>query len=415
MIKEWHAHRAAATFLGVDFAYAGTARFRRPLRWADALSNLGNSGCAVSALCLGTMTFGAESDEAESHAALDRFVEAGGTLVDTADVYSAGSLRGDHRPVARRPARRRDRARSCSRPRAASRWTTAPTAAGSRPATSPGRSTRRCGRLGVDAVDLYQVHAFDPHTPLEETLRTLDGFVRAGKIRYYGLLELHRLAAHQGGAPGPRPGAGRAGDPAAAVHPDRARDRVGDRAGRARRRDGHAAVEPARWWLAVRQVPARPATDRRHPPRRRPRARHGGLGPPGHRADLGHHRRRPAGRRGPRRLDGRGRAGLGHRPARRDLDDPRRAHRRAARGQPALRRPPAHRRGGRVLDDASDLGRPTIPTARWPRSSAPATWPAASTTGGGPVRSALQPVPRMSCQAAPALRAVRPGLRHPPL
>ena len=42
-------------------------------------------------------------------------------------------------------------------------------------------------RLGVDAVDLYQVHAFDPWTPLEETLRTLDGFVRAGKIRYYGL------------------------------------------------------------------------------------------------------------------------------------------------------------------------------------------------------------------------------------
>ncbi len=43
------------------------------------------------------------------------------------------------------------------------------------------------GRLGVDAVDLYQVHAFDPHTPMEETLRTLDGFVQAGKTRYYGL------------------------------------------------------------------------------------------------------------------------------------------------------------------------------------------------------------------------------------
>ncbi len=42
-------------------------------------------------------------------------------------------------------------------------------------------------RLGLDAIDLYQVHAFDPWTPLEETLRTLDGFMRAGKIRYYGL------------------------------------------------------------------------------------------------------------------------------------------------------------------------------------------------------------------------------------
>jgi len=52
---------------------------------------LGNSGCAVSTLALGTMTFGAEADEAESHTQLDRFVEAGGTLVDTADVYSAGA------------------------------------------------------------------------------------------------------------------------------------------------------------------------------------------------------------------------------------------------------------------------------------------------------------------------------------
>src|SRR6476619_1946854 len=51
---------------------------------------LGRSGCAVSELCLGTMTFGAETDEAGAHAQLDRFLEAGGTLVDTADVYSAG-------------------------------------------------------------------------------------------------------------------------------------------------------------------------------------------------------------------------------------------------------------------------------------------------------------------------------------
>ena len=51
---------------------------------------LGNSGCAVSTLALGTMTFGAEANERDSHAQLDRFVEAGGTLIDTADVYSAG-------------------------------------------------------------------------------------------------------------------------------------------------------------------------------------------------------------------------------------------------------------------------------------------------------------------------------------
>jgi aryl-alcohol dehydrogenase-like predicted oxidoreductase len=51
---------------------------------------LGRSGCAVSNLCLGTMTFGNESDEKVSHEQLDRFVESGGTFVDTADVYSAG-------------------------------------------------------------------------------------------------------------------------------------------------------------------------------------------------------------------------------------------------------------------------------------------------------------------------------------
>src|SRR5690348_1846545 len=52
---------------------------------------LGRSGCAVSAYCLGTMTFGSETDEAGAFEQLDRFVEAGGTLVDTADVYSGGA------------------------------------------------------------------------------------------------------------------------------------------------------------------------------------------------------------------------------------------------------------------------------------------------------------------------------------
>src|SRR5919199_5624598 len=66
---------------------------------------LGRSGCAVSAFCLGTMTFGDESDEKVSHAQLDRFVEAGGTFVDTADVYSRGeSERIIGRWLASRPA-----------------------------------------------------------------------------------------------------------------------------------------------------------------------------------------------------------------------------------------------------------------------------------------------------------------------
>ena len=148
--------------------------------------NLGNSGCAVSELCLGTMTFGAETDEAGSHAQLDRFVEAGGTLVDTADVYSAGvSEEIIGRWLADRPADVTD-ARRARHQGPVRRWAPGP--------NDLGLSTRHLTRaldaslrrLGVDVVDLYQVHAWDPHTPLDETLRTLDGFVRAGKIRYYG-------------------------------------------------------------------------------------------------------------------------------------------------------------------------------------------------------------------------------------
>ncbi len=147
---------------------------------------LGKSGCAVSELCLGTMTFGAETDEAGSHAQLDLFVEAGGTLVDTADVYSAGvSEEIIGRWLADRPADVTESVVLATKGRFAT---------DSRP-NGNGLSARHLtraldaslGRLGVDTVDLYQVHAFDPHTPMEETLRTLDGFVRAGKIRYYGL------------------------------------------------------------------------------------------------------------------------------------------------------------------------------------------------------------------------------------
>lgn len=147
---------------------------------------LGKSGCAVSELCLGTMTFGAETDEAGSHEQLDLFVEAGGTLVDTADVYSAGvSEEIIGRWLADRPADVTESVVLATKGRFAT---------DSRP-NGNGLSARHLtraldaslDRLGVDTVDLYQVHAFDPHTPMEETLRTLDGFVRAGKIRYYGL------------------------------------------------------------------------------------------------------------------------------------------------------------------------------------------------------------------------------------
>lgn len=147
---------------------------------------LGRTGCAVSRLALGTMTFGAETDQAGAHHQLDAFVEAGGTFVDTADVYSAGVSEQIVGTWLRdRPASVRD--------------DVVLTTKGRFP-MGPGRNDVGLSRLhlqralddslrrlGVDSVDLYQVHSWDPVTPLEETLRTLDDMVTAGKVQYIGL------------------------------------------------------------------------------------------------------------------------------------------------------------------------------------------------------------------------------------
>ena len=147
---------------------------------------LGKSGCAVSEVCLGTMTFGAETDEGGSHEQLDMFVAAGGTLVDTADVYSAGvSEEIIGRWLAARPTDVTDAVVLATKGRFA--IDAGPNGNGLSARHLTRALDASLGRLGVDAVDLYQVHAYDPHTPLDETLRTLDGFVQAGKIRYYGL------------------------------------------------------------------------------------------------------------------------------------------------------------------------------------------------------------------------------------
>src|SRR6202161_3503620 len=149
---------------------------------------LGDSGCAVSSLCLGTMTFGVETDESAAHQQLDLFAEAGGTMVDTADVYGDGrSEEIIGRWFASRPADLTESVVLATKGRFSSSPADAPTGAGlsARHLTRALDASLR--RLGRDAVDLYQVHAYDPLTPLEETLRTLDGFVRAGKIRYWGL------------------------------------------------------------------------------------------------------------------------------------------------------------------------------------------------------------------------------------
>jgi aryl-alcohol dehydrogenase-like predicted oxidoreductase len=147
---------------------------------------LGHSGCVVSTLTLGTMTFGDESDEAVSHAQLDAFVAAGGTLVDTADVYvgtESESIIG--RWLADRPSDVRDQVVIATKGRF-------PTGTGTNDVGLSRRHLTRAldaslARLGVEAIDLYQVHSWDPLTPLDETWRFLDDAVAAGKILYPGL------------------------------------------------------------------------------------------------------------------------------------------------------------------------------------------------------------------------------------
>lgn len=148
------------------------------------IRTLGRSGLRVSEICLGAMTFGAEGwgcDEATSLRLIDRFFEAGGNFVDTADAYS-GSV--SEEICGKAMAGRRTQfvlATKCTMP------------VGSGP-NDKGASRKHiresCDaslrRLRTDYIDLYQIHAEDLWTPLEETLAALDDLVRAGKVLYVG-------------------------------------------------------------------------------------------------------------------------------------------------------------------------------------------------------------------------------------
>jgi aryl-alcohol dehydrogenase-like predicted oxidoreductase len=145
---------------------------------------LGHSGTVVTAYALGTMTFGAEADEATSFHLLDDYAAAGGNFIDTADVYSAG--------VSEEIVGRWLKSRTAE----AAQMIIAtkgrfPMGNGPNDIGLSRRHLRRAlddslRRLGIEQIDLYQVHAFDALTPLEETLRFLDDSVRNGKIAYYG-------------------------------------------------------------------------------------------------------------------------------------------------------------------------------------------------------------------------------------
>ena len=144
---------------------------------------LGRSGLAVSRLALGTMTWGRDTDPDDAAAQLKLFLEAGGTLLDTADVYGDGDAEDvigslldhlvprDEVVIATKAGltphgfRRRDGSRGNL-------------------LRSLDASLRR---LGTDYVDLWQVHGNDPMTPLDETLGALDHAVNSGRVRYVGV------------------------------------------------------------------------------------------------------------------------------------------------------------------------------------------------------------------------------------
>jgi aryl-alcohol dehydrogenase-like predicted oxidoreductase len=147
---------------------------------------LGSTGCVVSRLGLGTMTFGNEADEDVSHALLDLFVAAGGTFVDTADVYTRGAseqIIGSWRSS--RPADVTDPIVLATKARFPMGESPNDSGLSARHLTRALDASLR--RLRVEHIDLYQAHAFDPLTPLGETLQAFDSFIRAGKIGYYGL------------------------------------------------------------------------------------------------------------------------------------------------------------------------------------------------------------------------------------
>lgn len=147
---------------------------------------LGNTGMSVANLTLGTMGFGTETPDDEAFTVIDAYLEAGGNMLDTADVYGAGASETTlGRWFADRPADLTDRVILATK----GRFGTGPDLndVGSSRRHLDRTLTASLRRLGRDTIDLYQLHGWDPLTPIEETLTFLDDARRAGKIHHYGL------------------------------------------------------------------------------------------------------------------------------------------------------------------------------------------------------------------------------------
>jgi aryl-alcohol dehydrogenase (NADP+) len=152
---------------------------------------MGRTGLKVSEICLGTMTFGGQCDEATSFRIMDVAAERGVTFLDTADVYPIPpdiATAGRTEEVVGRWL-----AASSGRRHAVVLATKCRARVGPGP-NDQGLSRRHIlaaceaslRRLGTDTIDLYQSHSYDPDTPIDETLRAFDDLVRSGKVRYVG-------------------------------------------------------------------------------------------------------------------------------------------------------------------------------------------------------------------------------------
>jgi 1-deoxyxylulose-5-phosphate synthase len=152
------------------------------------IRRLGRTGLKVSEICLGTMTFGIQSDQTVAFKIMDAASEAGVNFIDTADVYpvpvSLETAGRTEEIVGRWLKGRRDdfilatKCRMQMGPR--------PNDAGLSRKHILAAFDASLRRLGTDYVDLYQVHSPDPDTPIDETLRALDWLVQSGKVRYIG-------------------------------------------------------------------------------------------------------------------------------------------------------------------------------------------------------------------------------------
>ncbi len=142
---------------------------------------LGRSGLNVSAYGLGTNAFGGRADEQTSVAIIHHAIDHGVNLIDTANVYTDSN---SERIIGKATRDRRDRVVLATK--CALKVGDGPNDQGASRGHIMREVERSLARLATDYIDLYQIHTWDGHTPLEETLRALDDLVRAGKVRYAG-------------------------------------------------------------------------------------------------------------------------------------------------------------------------------------------------------------------------------------